>query len=178
MNKYHIDGVIIVEGKTDVSYLSSFISSLFFITNGYDISEEKIDFLDRVSKVNRLIVLTDNDIAGEQIESRIKSKISGVIALKTRKITRNNYKKSGVAETTKEEILEVLKPYISVDKNASKMVDHNLSKILSLAKDKELVKKEIIKEYRLIDGNNKYLNLQLNMLKVDPIKFSDKYGNK
>ena len=35
MNKYYFDGVIVVEGKSDVSYLSSFIDSRYFITNGY-----------------------------------------------------------------------------------------------------------------------------------------------
>ena len=43
--KKKIDGVLIVEGKTDVSYLSSFIDTFFLTTNGYDLSEEKIDFL-------------------------------------------------------------------------------------------------------------------------------------
>ena len=37
MNKYYFNGVIVVEGKSDVSYLSSFIDSLYFTTNGYDI---------------------------------------------------------------------------------------------------------------------------------------------
>ena len=50
MNKIYIDGVIVVEGKSDVSYLSSFVDSLFFITNGYDINNEKIEFLINVSK--------------------------------------------------------------------------------------------------------------------------------
>ena len=65
MNKINIDGVLIVEGKDDVSYLSSFINALFFTTNGYDINTKKIAFLKEAAKVNKLIVFTDPDEAGE-----------------------------------------------------------------------------------------------------------------
>ena len=67
MNKMNIDGIIVVEGKEDVSYLSSFIKALFFTTNGLDISEEKIEFLKRVSEKQKIIILTDSDKAGEII---------------------------------------------------------------------------------------------------------------
>lgn len=174
MNKYCIDAVIIVEGKSDVSYLSSFIDSNFFITNGYDISEEKLDFLSRVAKVNKVIIFTDNDKAGNEIQCKIQTKINGVIAVKSAKLIRNNYKKAGIAETEKEEILKVLKPYLtdSVSHN-----NYDLSRVISLSKNPEEVRKHIINDYRLIEGNNKYLNDQLNMLKVDVNEFKQKYGN-
>ena len=52
MNKININAVLIVEGKEDVSYLSSFINALFFTTNGYDLNEEKISFLKEAAKRN------------------------------------------------------------------------------------------------------------------------------
>ena len=75
MNKIKIDGVLIVEGKEDVSYLSSFIDAHFFITNGYDLSKEKIDFLNQSSKVNTLIIFTDPDIAGEEIREKFSESV-------------------------------------------------------------------------------------------------------
>ena len=177
MNKYYIDAVIVVEGKSDVSYLSSFIDSLFFITNGYDINEEKLNFLSRVSEVNKLIVFTDNDEAGEQIKNKISTKINGVFVVKSEKIKRNCYKKSGVAETTKEEILRVLDPFVDKTGKSLKIRKYDLTKIISLVDNPEEIRNKIIKDFRLIEGNNKYLENQLNMLKVDEVEFKKKYGN-
>ena len=177
MNKIYIPGVIVVEGKEDVSYLSSFVDSQFFTTNGYDISKAKLEFLKRVSEVNRIIVLTDNDEAGKKISEVIKKEICAVIDIKTDKITRKNYKKSGVAETPKEEVLGVLSPYSSNKEKHDKLVDYQLNKIISLSSDSEMIKSKIVNDYRLIDGNTKYLSQQLQMLKIEPKEIIEKYGN-
>ena len=177
MNKYYIDAVIVVEGKSDVSYLSSFIDSNFFITNGYDLNSKKLDFLKRVSEVNKVIVFTDNDKAGETIENKLKSNIKGVFVVKSEKITRKSYKKSGVAETDKQEIIRVLKPFITSGEQKGQKRTYNLASIISLSNKPKETRKLILKDYRLIDGNNKYLEQQLNMLKVDIQEFKQKYGN-
>ena len=91
MNKINIDGVLVVEGKDDVSYLSSFINALFFTTNGYDLNEEKIDFLSRAAKVNKVIIYTDPDEAGETIRNRLKNQINPVFEAKSEKIIRKSY---------------------------------------------------------------------------------------
>ena len=177
MNKYYLAGVLVVEGKSDVSYLSSFINTLYFTTNGYDISEEKIDFLSRVAKVNRVIILTDNDEAGEAIEKKIKTKISGVFVVKSEKNTRNSYKKSGVAETTKESVLEALKEFIEKDNGQFKKVDYQLNRIITLSDDPEAKRNQIIRDYRLIKGNIKFLQNLLQMLGIKPQEIIEKYGN-
>ena len=177
MNKYYIDAVIVVEGKSDVSYLSSFIDSQFFITNGYDISNEKLEFLTEVAKVNKIIVLTDNDKAGKEIENKIKSRIQSVICVKTPLSNRKNYSKSGVAETNKEVILDAMKPYICSENQKGQNRKYNLTSIISLSDNPAEIKDKIIKEYRLIDGNNSFLEKQLNMLRVDEQEFRLKYGN-
>ena len=177
MNRYYLDGVLVVEGKSDVSYLSSFISTLYFTTNGYDLSQEKLDFLSRVAQVKRLVVLTDNDKAGEEIENRIKTKIDKVFVRKSRKITKNSAKKSGVAETAPEAIIEALSDLLEEDKNQLAKLDYNLVNIISLAKDPEETKSKIIKDYRLIKGNIKSLQNQLQMLGIKPEEIKTKYGN-
>lgn len=177
MNKYYFDGVLVVEGKSDVSYLSSFISTLYFITNGYDVNEEKIDFLTRVSQVRRVVIFTDNDEAGKQIENSIKNKICGVFVAKSQIITRKFYKKSGVAETSKEAIVDALKEFLEEDKGQLEKVDYKLNQIISLSENPYDKKQRIIKEYRLIEGNIKFLQNQLQMLGVDPNEIINKYGN-
>lgn len=177
MNKIYIPGVIVVEGKEDVSYLSSFIDSQFFTTNGYDVSKEKIDFLKRVNEVNRVIILSDNDEAGVQISNKIKSEICGVIVIKTAKLTRKLYKKSGVAETKKDEILKALSPYTSDNKKENDNDDYELNRIISLSQNPGEMKTKLITDYRLIVGNNKFLAQQLKMLKISPEEIKQKYGN-
>ena len=174
MNKVYIEGVIVVEGKSDVSYLSSFIDSLWFITNGYDINKEKLDFLKRVSEVNRIIVLTDNDKAGLEIENKIKSEIPSVFTVKTSKNIRKNYKKVGVAETDRQEILRALDQFIGSKKQIE---NYNLTNIISLSSNPAETRKQIVNDYRLINCNNKYLENQLRMLKVNAKEFNEKYGN-
>ena len=95
MNKIKIDGVLIVEGKEDVSYLSSFIDTLFFTTNGYDLSKEKIEFLNEASKVNNLIVFTDPDKAGEEIRKKISELVTCVKHANSEDNRRKGYKKHG-----------------------------------------------------------------------------------
>ena len=177
MNKYYIDGVIVVEGKSDVSYLSSFIDSQFFITNGYDINDEKIDFLKRVAEVQKVIVFTDNDQAGMQIENKIKAKICNAICVKSNKKPRKNQIKCGVAETEKQEILAVLKPFISSENSRKQKANYNLTRIISLSNNPNETRNRIINDYRLIKGNNKYLEDQLRMLKINVEEFNKKYGN-
>ena len=166
MNKIKIDGVLIVEGKSDVSYLSSFIDAYFFITNGYDLSADKIEFLKEASKVNKLIIFTDNDDAGEVIRKRLKTEINQVFEAKSEKIVRNNYKKSGVAESTQEVIIDALKAYVT-DREITRY-NYNLVNIISLSDEPCKYKEKLIGKYRLINGNLKSIENQLNILHISP----------
>ena len=62
-----IDGVIVVEGKSDVAFLSNFINAQFVTTNGSEISKETIEYLKTLSKNKDIYVLTDPDFPGERI---------------------------------------------------------------------------------------------------------------
>ena len=164
MNKINIDGVLIVEGKDDVSYLSSFVNSLFFTTNGYDLSKEKIEFLKEAARRNKLVIYTDPDEAGETIRNRIKSQINPVFEAKSEKIIRKNKKKSGVAELEKEEVIRSLKEFVT-DREI-KVINYGLLSLISLSDKPSEARSKIIKKYRLIKGNNKSLENQLNILKI------------
>ena len=179
MNKYYLDGVLVVEGKSDVSYLSSFIKTHYFITNGYDISDEKLDFLSRVSKTRKVIIMTDNDKAGEDIANKIKNKINEAFVVKSAKISRKTYKKCGVAETEYAAIIDALKDYLTEYKKELDVKPiYELNSIISLSENPEIMKNRIINDYRLIYGTTKYLENQLQMLGVKPSEITEKYGNK
>jgi len=162
--KTKIDGVLIVEGSSDVSYLSSFLETTYFITNGLDISKDKIAFLKEASKVNKLIVFTDPDEAGETIKNKLINEIQGICVAFLKGNSRKSYKKHGVAEAKKEDILEALKDHIT-DKEIFRE-KYNLVSLISLSENPQKVKDIIIQKYHLISGNNKSLENQLNILKI------------
>ena len=102
----YFDGVIVVEGKGDVSFLSSFINAEYVILNGYDMPESTIDYLLHL-KNRKIVVLTDPDEAGKTIEKRMKN--TGLkYEYKLVDISKcNKHGKHGIAECSKEEILRI-----------------------------------------------------------------------
>ena len=165
MNKYNVDGVLIVEGKEDVSYLSSFINALFFTTNGYDLNEEKIRFLKEAAKRNKLIIFTDPDEAGRKIAERLKCEINPIFEVKTIENFKKFKKKYGVAELCKNAVISSLTPFFT-DKEVE-LIDYDLVSLISLSTDPSKAKKTLLDKYRLIDGNIKFLENELNILNIN-----------
>lgn len=110
--KYYFDGVIVVEGKNDVSFLSSFIDSLFVVTNGYDIPIDEIDFLRNLYN-KKIIVLTDSDDAGKTIRERLKQKLDSSINVEVDITKCNKNNKHGVAECDKQEVVNQLSKFFT-----------------------------------------------------------------
>ena len=78
MKKY-INGIMVVEGKQDVAYLSNFIDTNFLITNGFDV-EKEIDFLlVAVGRNIPIYVMTDSDSSGLEIRRKLQQKLSNII---------------------------------------------------------------------------------------------------
>ncbi len=106
--KIFLDGILVVEGKEDASYLSNYISSEIVTTNGFEVPKEKISYL----KDKKVIVLTDPDEAGKIIRQKLNELLPNSINVEVdiKKCVRNN--KNGVAECDINEVLTELKPYI------------------------------------------------------------------
>ena len=106
--KIFLDGILVVEGKEDSSYLSNYISSEIVITNGFEIPKEKISYL----KDKKVIVLTDPDEAGKKIRQKLNELLPNSINVEVdiKRCVRNT--KNGVAECDINEVLTMLKPYI------------------------------------------------------------------
>lgn len=168
--KYNINAVLVVEGKSDVSYLSSFLNCYFITTNGYDISQEKINFLIEASKKKQIIILSDPDDAGETIRNRLTKEFSDAFVPKISLKQRKNYTKTGIAECDKNEIISALKPYI-VSTPILK-VDYNLPLLLLGKNNATEIKSKLISKYRLINGNLKSIENQLNILSISKEEIS------
>ncbi len=107
--KEKINAVIVVEGQSDVAFLETFIDAEFVITNGSEISKETIDYLKRIGQKRDIIILTDPDYPGLMIRSRLEEQLKNVKHAYVRKECSIKHHKVGVAESTKEEVLEALK---------------------------------------------------------------------
>lgn len=104
----YLNGILVVEGKEDISYLSNFIESEIVVTNGFEIDEDIISYL----KNRHVIALLDPDEAGERIRKALNEKLNNVdnVVVDIKKCTRGI--KNGIAECEIEEVLDKLKPFI------------------------------------------------------------------
>ena len=142
MNKY-FNGIIVVEGKEDVAFLSSFIDSIYVTTRGYVIPEKEIDFLNNVDG-KTVVILTDSDEAGETIRERLNNKVINPINIKLdlTKCNRNN--KHGVAEATKEEVLSKLSSLFSSKDDKGELTLADLVKLdINDKKTREFISQEL-----------------------------------
>ena len=169
--KYYLDGIVVVEGKEDVSYLSSFIDSEYVTTNGYVLPEEEIDYLNEASKYKRIIVLTDPDKAGRNIEEKLKSKLHEAVYLNVEISKCNRGQKDGIAECEQEEILKVLGPFVNTKKPQNNRVLQENSLKITLS-DKNL-RRYISHKYHLGKCNNKTLFKRLETLQISEQQLCD-----
>lgn len=122
--------VIVVEGKTDKDFLSSFISDAdFILTNGSALSQDTIERVRTISQKTKVIVLTDPDAPGKKIRDELNRNIDGLYNafVPKEKCIKNG--KVGIAESSKEDVLNALShlvppcPQHSSDQNELNMQD-------------------------------------------------------
>ena len=165
--KYIVDGLLVVEGINDEAFLSSFLDVEIVTTNGYDIPKEEVSYLLEISKLKKIIIFTDPDEAGIKIRERLNKLLPNSINLTIDINKCNKHNKHGVAECTKEEILNVLKPYLvkSLTRNtALSSVDlYNLGLIGPGSKPN---KEKIIKHFHLGRCTGNKLLKRINSLQI------------
>lgn len=110
--KQIIDGIIVVEGKSDVAFLSEFLDAEFVITNGSEISEKTIEYLKKCAEKRSVFVLTDPDSPGKRIRDILDQNIPNLKHCFVSKENSIKHNKVGVAESTKEEVLNALKNFV------------------------------------------------------------------
>lgn len=111
-NMKKIDAVIVVEGKMDKDVISSFLECDIVTTNGSAVSRETINLIKELKKRKRVIVLTDPDAPGKRIRDILNNEIPGLenaFVPKNKAIKRH---KVGVAECSKDTIMEALEHII------------------------------------------------------------------
>lgn len=176
--KYYLNKILVVEGKEDVSYLSSFLDAEFVTTNGYEIPEEEVEYLNAASDYKEILVLVDPDKAGRNIEEKLKNKLTKATYLNVEISKCNRGQKDGVAECEQEEILKVLAPYLELKKHEKSGVLHENSLKIELS-DSEL-REFLSNKFSLGKCNNKTLIKRLETLQIskeDLKKAIEEYRN-
>ena len=156
--KLFLNGVLVVEGKEDASYLSNYIESEIVVVNGYEMSEHTINYL----KGKTIIALLDPDDAGKQIRKTLNDKLENIINVEIdiNKCIRGT--KNGVAECSIDEIMAKLQLY-SV-KNPAKLKRIQESDIfkLGLVNGDADLRKYVCEKLNLGKCNGKVLLKRLN----------------
>lgn len=159
-----INGLIVVEGITDVAFLSQFIDAEFVTTNGSDVPSKTIEYLQKSSENRDIFVLTDPDAPGKKIRDILDQNIPNLkhcFVSKEHSIKNN---KVGVAESTKEEVLSSLENYISTNKTFVVNLTMADLTLLGLVGDNEasIKREKIIKKFHLGHCNAKTFLKRLN----------------
>ena len=178
-SKMYIDALIVVEGNSDKSRLSSLFEADIDVTNGLVSCKVDIDFVKEVSKRRDVVIFTDPDRAGEEIRRRLNAALEKAINLYVPKDAKFNGKKHGVAECDKDTLLTLFKPYISSNKcknNGLLMEDlYNLGIIGT--NESSAIRGDICAHYSLGKCNAKTLLNRLNILQISKEELKDYLSN-
>jgi len=166
--KLCIDGIIVVEGKSDVAFLNEFIEVEFVTTNGSEISAKTIDYLKNASKTRTIFVLTDPDSPGKRIRDILDQNIDGLnhcFVSKEKAIKKN---KVGVAESTKEEVLKSLQnPVISKSNPKGSLTMNDLLSLNLIGSENSTeLRNKVANELHLGFCNAKTLLKRLNFMNI------------
>lgn len=174
--KKNINGIIVVEGKTDVAFLSTFIDAEFVTTNGSEIPGKTIDYLRKSAGNRAVFILTDPDSPGKRIRDILDQSIPNLRHCFISKENAIKKNKVGVAESTKEEILKALSSYIETNTEIkANVTSSDLVKLGLLGGEDSAQKRKLIADkFHLGFGNAKTFLKRINYsgITVDNLKKS------
>ena len=105
----------VVEGATDESKLKALGCCFVVKTGGKYIRPDIIAFLKEVHKVREIVILTDPDRPGREIEKRILAVVGPCLCVHAEKKEAIYHDKVGIAQMSMESLKELIRPYIHHD---------------------------------------------------------------
>ena len=143
-----IKELIVVEGKTDLIFLKSFLEADIVITNGSEISKNTLDFIKEANKKQGVIILTDPDYPGLRIRNIVSEYIGDCKHAYIEKSKAIKGKKVGIAETKKEDIINALQNVVTYKKDNIKSISEvDLYELGLLGKEDSKSKREKVCDY-------------------------------
>ena len=176
--KLFLKGILVVEGKEDASYLSNYIASEIVVVNGFELSDETINYLTN----KEVILLLDPDEPGLKIRKILNKELPNAINVDIDINKCNRGLKNGVAECQINEILDKLHEYVKEEINTDSDIKQSDLYNLKLMSDKDL-RSCVCDRLNLGKCNSKTLfkRLLANNIKLDQLCETIKecnYGNK
>ena len=169
MSKTHLDALIVVEGATDKALLTSFLDADIVITNGSDVPRGTIGYLKEISLTRDIIVLTDPDSPGKRIRDVLDANIPNLKHAYIPKQKCIKRHKVGVAESSKEDVLEALShlvPSSPVQRGTLTYVDlYELGLVGN--EDSDALRKKVAETLHLGECNGKTFLKRANALSLD-----------
>ena len=154
--KMFLDGILVVEGKEDASYLSNYIESEIVVVNGFEIDKDIVEYLSD----KKVIALLDPDDAGKKIRNKLNDLLPNIINVSVDVDKCNRGIKNGVAECEINEILSKLGPFCLENQTFSSDIKESDIYNLGLVGDKEK-RAEVCKKLKLGKCNAKQLYKRL-----------------
>lgn len=171
----NIDGIVVVEGKDDKTAVSRVVEpDRIYILNGMSgANQKKIDDLKRLSRNNKIYVLTDPDFAGKKIRDKICKNIPEAINLYANKFFATKKGNVGVENLDIEDIINIFSNVHEVKKEKEEIfsTEDILVSGLMAGKDSR-VKRELLGDILAIGYcNSKKLLKLLNTLNISKEEF-------
>ena len=162
--KIYLDGILVVEGKEDASYLSNYIASEIVVVNGFELSKTTINYL----KDKKVLLLLDPDESGLRIREKLNKELPNSINVEIDISKCNRGIKKGVAECQIDEVLAKLSQYV-IEKQVENACDIKVSDLynLGLINNKDL-RDEVCEKLNLgkCNGKQLYRRLVLNNISL------------
>lgn len=163
-----IKEVIVVEGKNDEFKVKECFDCDVFVTDGYNITKEKLQLLKQIQEQRGLILFLDPDVVGNKIRKKINDYIPGCkncfIAQECAKTT----KKIGIEHAENADIKKALE-HLIVFKDCQETITIDFLLNLNLVGNATATKRRQIlaKALNLGNCNFKTLHKRLNLIAVD-----------
>lgn len=165
----NIKEVIVVEGKSDVQVLCNIINADFIITNGSAISIETLELIKQINQTRGIIVFTDPDYPGEKIRKTITDYIGTCKHAFVKPKDAKKKNKLGVAEASKEAILEALENIVTlnIESQNNQINNTDLYDLGLIGQPKSLEKRIHLEEKLAIGhGSAKTFLKRINMINI------------
>jgi ribonuclease M5 len=105
----YTDTLFVVEGVTDVQFLSTFIQGEFVTTNGSDVPNTTILFIKKCQELGKsIIILTDPDGPGASIRQKLDQSIPNLFHAHVPKHQALKGHKVGIAQSTPSAVLQAI----------------------------------------------------------------------
>lgn len=169
-----INEVIVVEGKTDTQVLKSFLEVDTIETGGSSINDKTLEYIKTTSLTRDIIIMTDPDYPGMQIRNKISEVVPNCKHAFVNKKDAIKHHKVGIAEATKEAILEALENVVTFKDERNSISWQEFIELDIIGNKKRRLK--IYDLFHLGYGNVKTLFKRLNLVGITAQQIKEALG--